>query len=107
MFFRSRYFPKHLFVRFVALQLLSLLPALLLAALGARAYLASRLGAVGDVAEATALFDRTMFLLASFTAVTITGAALWGGYRFVLPLGRVLLKARSIQKRDYSAPSRE
>ncbi len=102
-FFRSNYFPKQLFFRFVVLQLLGLLPTLLLAAILARAYVSSHIGEMQTVPEATALFDKTMFFLAAFTVATITGISLWTGYRLVLPLGRILVKARSIQRRDYAA----
>lgn len=100
LLFRSRYFPKQLFLRFVGFQLLSLLTTLLVAAVAARAYVHEHLGDVATVTDATALFDRTMVTLASFAALAITGISFWSGYRFLLPLARILVKARSIQRRE-------
>jgi two-component system phosphate regulon sensor histidine kinase PhoR len=106
-FFQPNYFPKQLFFRFVALQMLGLLPTLLVAAILARAYVSTHISALQTVEETAALFDKAMFFLASFTVAAITGISLWTGYRLVLPLGRILVKARSIQRRDYAAHLRE
>ncbi|MGZ3737662.1 MAG: histidine kinase dimerization/phospho-acceptor domain-containing protein, partial [Bdellovibrionota bacterium] len=107
LFFRSKYFPKQLFLRFVTIQLLSILPVLLMAALVARAYVHEHLDQVHTVEDTTALFDHTMLILASFCGAAITGIVVWTGYRLVLPLGRILVKARLIQRRDYSQPVRD
>lgn len=107
LFFRSRYFPKQLFLRFVTLQLLILLPTLFVAAVLARVYLSNHLNNATSVPEVTALFDHTMFVLAAFAAIGITSIVIWTGYRLVLPLGRILVKARQIQRRDYAPPARE
>jgi two-component system phosphate regulon sensor histidine kinase PhoR len=101
-FFRSKYFPKHLFLRFVALQLLAILLTLFAAAVLARASLENRLADAHSVADAVVLFDHTMLVLSAFAAAAITGISFWTGYRFMLPLGRILVKARSIQRRDYA-----
>ena len=103
LLFPSKYFPKQLFLRFVTLQLLAVLPTLLIAAILARASVEKRLEGVTNVADAAAIFDHTMIALALFTAAAITAIAFWTGYRFMLPLGRILVKARSIQHRDYAA----
>lgn len=107
LFFRSKYFPKQLFFRFVVLQVLGLVPILFLAALVARAYVAKHLSQVGSVAETAALFDQTMFVLATFTVAAILGTSLWTGYQLVFPLGRILVKARSIHRKDFAKHLRE
>jgi two-component system phosphate regulon sensor histidine kinase PhoR len=107
LFFRSRYFPKQLFLRFVTLQLLIILPTLLLAAVLARVYLARHLNVVTTVEQAVSLFDTTMLVLASFACAGICAIVVWTGYRLVLPLGRILVKARQIQRRDYAQQARE
>lgn len=106
-FSRSPYFPKQLFLRFVTVQLFSILATLFVAAVLARAYLSKNLGHLQNVADATALFDHTMVILASFTALAITAISFWTGYRFMLPLGRIIVKARSIHRRDYAGQNRE
>lgn len=106
-FIRSRYFPKQLFFRFVGLQIFVLLPTLLLAALIARTYLAGHFSDVSTVDDTVKLFDQTMFVLAGFTAIAIFSVSLWTGYYLVLPLGRILVKARSIQRRDWNQQLRD
>lgn len=104
MFFRRpQYFPKQLFLRFLQQQLLGILPALLIALVIARIYLEKRLTGVESVAEAVESFDRVLLFLALMIAVTVFGIVMWTGYRLVFPLGRILVKARSIQSRDYQA----
>lgn len=108
MFFqRPQLFPKQLFFRFLLQQVLGVVPVLLLAALGARLYLESRLSNFETVADVVRAYDRAFLLLAVVMALTVTGISLWTGYRLVLPLGRILVKARSILRREYSAPARE
>lgn len=103
MFFfrRPQFFPKQLFLRFLQQQLFGILPAVLLAIVAGRVYLEKRLDRVGTVAEAVGEFDRLLLFLALTIAVTVGGIVIWTGYRLVLPLGRILVKARSIQKREY------
>ena len=103
MFFRHRqYFPKQLFIRFLIQQVLGVVPALLLVALATRLYLAGRLSGLPTVAEVVKAYDQAFLFLALVMAATITGISLWTGYRLVLPLGRILVKARSILRREYS-----
>jgi two-component system phosphate regulon sensor histidine kinase PhoR len=101
-FKRPQFFPKQLFIRFVIQQVLGVVPALVLAALGARLYLAERLSNLSSVHDVVQAYDRAFVFLAFVMAVAVSSISLWTGYRLVLPLGRILVKARSILKREYS-----
>ncbi len=101
-FLRPRYFPKQLFFRFL-LQQASLIPLVFLALLALRAYVAISLVEHSEPAQFLFLVDRGIAAVALLTAGMILGIALWSGYRLVLPLGRILVKARSIQRREYQA----
>jgi two-component system, OmpR family, phosphate regulon sensor histidine kinase PhoR len=106
MFFkRPQYFPKQLFFRFVLQQILGVVPTLLIAALATRAYLSSRNDHFATVADAATAYDRAFLFLALVMATTVSGITFWTGYRLIWPLGRVLVKARSILKRDYQQAS--
>lgn len=109
MFFfrRPRYFPKQLFLRFVLRQILGVVPMLLVAALLARLYLTDRLAGPQTLGELTAAYDRAFLFLALVMIATVTGISLWTGYGLVMPLGRILVKARSIQRREYGPGARE
>jgi two-component system, OmpR family, phosphate regulon sensor histidine kinase PhoR len=102
-FLRPNFFPKQLFLRFLVQQIFGVVPALFLAALIARLYLESRLSNLQTTAEVIQAYDKAFLFLALVMAFIVSGISLWTGYRLVLPLGRILVKARSILKRDYSA----
>ena len=107
MFFqRPNYFPKQLFFRFLIQQILGVVPALLLAALAVRLYLEAKLSNLQTVESVVNAYDRAFLFLALVMAVSISGLSLWTGYRLVLPLGRILVKARSILRRDYAPEGR-
>jgi two-component system phosphate regulon sensor histidine kinase PhoR len=108
MFFRRpQYVPKQLFLRFLRQQVLGVVPALILAALLARLYLETRLSNFGSVDEAIAAYDRAFLFLALVMAGSVTAISLYTGYKLVLPLGRMLVKARGILKREYAHPAKE
>jgi two-component system phosphate regulon sensor histidine kinase PhoR len=107
LFHKPQFFPKQLFLRFLVQQVLGVVPVLFLAALAARLYLESRLSNLQTVEQVVVAYDRAFLFLALVMALIVTGISLWTGYRLVLPLGRILVKARSILKRDYSASQRE
>lgn len=108
MFFqRPQYFPKQLFLRFLRQQILGVVPALIAVALITRVYLGSRLSNFHSTEEVVAAYDRAFLFLALVMAISITGISLYTGYRLVLPLGRMLVKARGILKRDYAQPAKE
>jgi two-component system phosphate regulon sensor histidine kinase PhoR len=48
------------------------------------------------------LFDRTFFILAFATAVLFSCLSIWMGYKLIFPLGRIIVKARAISRKDYS-----
>lgn len=103
MFFqRPHFFPKQLFFRFLLQQILGVVPALLLAALAARFYLQNKLSGITSLEEAVIEFDRSFLFLGIVMVLSVVGISLWTGYRLVIPLGRILVKARSLLKRDYS-----
>lgn len=107
MFFnRPQHFPKQLFFRFLIQQIFGVVPALLLAAFGARIYLEKKLAGITNLEEAAHEFDRAFFILGIIMVTGVIGITLWTGYRLVLPLGRILIKARSILKREYSSQHR-
>lgn len=99
-FLRPNYFPKHLFLRFLLLQAL-LIPIVALSLLAVRGFLSVSLSMAG-AEEVLPLLDRALLVLAVVLVSAIVGLAMLSGYRLVLPLGRILVKARSIQKRDFS-----
>jgi two-component system phosphate regulon sensor histidine kinase PhoR len=105
-FLRPNFFPKQLFLRFLVQQIFGVVPALFLAALIARLYLESRLSNLQTTADVIRAYDKAFLFLALVMAFIVSGISLWTGYRLVLPLGRILVKARSILKRDYTS-SRE
>jgi len=108
MFFRRpQYFPKQLFSRFLIQQILGVVPTLLVAALLTRLFLESKRPQFTTVEEAVHSYDQAFLFLALVMAITISGISLWTGYRLVFPLGRVLVRARSILKRDYSSEANE
>ncbi len=108
MFFpRSQYFPKQLFRRFLRRQILGVVPTLLLTAMAVRIYLSKQFSHLSTVDEVTAAYDRAFLFLALVMIFTVTGITLWTGYRMVLPLGRILLKARSILRREYNFNERD
>jgi two-component system, OmpR family, phosphate regulon sensor histidine kinase PhoR len=88
-------------------QVLGVVPALVLAALGARIYLAERLSNLSSVEDVVRAYDRAFLFLAFVMAAAVSSISLWTGYRLVLPLGRILVKARSILKREYSFSRQE
>ncbi|RZA02184.1 MAG: PAS domain-containing protein, partial [Proteobacteria bacterium] len=103
MFFKKpAFFPKQLFLRFVIQQVLGVVPALVIAALVVRLYLAERLTNLSSVEEVVHAYDRAFLFLALVMAVTVSSISVYTGYRLVLPLGRILVKARAILKREYS-----
>lgn len=103
MFFqRPHFFPKQLFFRFLLQQILGVVPALLIAAFAARLYLQSKLSGITTLEDAVVEFDRSFLFLGIVMVLSVVGISLWTGYRLVLPLGRILVKARSLLKRDYS-----
>lgn len=108
MFFqRPQFFPKQLFFRFLTQQILVVLPLLLALMAAARVYLQHRLSSVQTAEAALDSFDNVFIVLALMVTAAITGISLWTGYRLVLPLGRILVKARSILRREYSLQDRE
>jgi two-component system phosphate regulon sensor histidine kinase PhoR len=107
LFRRPQHFPKQLFMRFLQQQVLVVVPAILIIAVAARVYLEHKLSSTLSVQDAVNAFDIMLLFLALVIALAITGISIWTGYRLVLPLGRVLVKARQIQKREYSAQNKE
>lgn len=107
LFQRPQFFPKQLFLRFLLQQVLGVVPALLIAALASRLYLESRLSNLQTVEQVVHAYDRAFLFLALVMAATVTGISLWTGYRLVLPLGRILVKARSILRRDYAQSAKD
>jgi two-component system, OmpR family, phosphate regulon sensor histidine kinase PhoR len=103
-FRRFSHFPKQLFFRFLRQQVLGVVPVLLVAAIGARLYLESRLTNLQTMQDVVSAYDRAFLFLALVMALSVTGISLWTGYRLVLPLGRILVKARSILRREYQSP---
>lgn len=108
MFFRRpQFFPTQLFRRFLRQQILGVVPALIAVALITRVYLATRLSNFHSVEETVAAYDRAFLLLALVMAASITGISVYTAYKLVLPLGRMLVKARGILKREYTQPAKE
>jgi two-component system phosphate regulon sensor histidine kinase PhoR len=103
-FRRPNFFPKQLFFRFLIQQIFGVVPALFIAALSARLYLESKIAHIQTTNEIIAAYDKAFLFLALVMAFVVSGISLWTGYRLVLPLGRILVKARSILKREYSPP---
>lgn len=99
---RPKHFPKQLFLRYLTQQLLGTLPAMLVMAVVARIYLEKHLQGVTTVEAAVRAFDSTFIVLALAVGATLTGITLWTGYRLVVPLGRILVKARAIQRREFA-----
>ena len=99
-FIRPQYFPKHLFFRFL-LQQAALLPVVGLSLLAARGYLAASMSEAG-AAVMLPLVDKALVVVGLVVCAAFSGLTLLSGYNLVLPLGRILVKARSIQRRDYS-----
>ncbi len=97
---RFQYFPKRLFFRFLTQQLLGILPVFLLSIFLLKAYLAHSLGGMENAAAFLSSLNRALWLLFLVISSLIIGITLVSGFRFVLPLGRILVKARSIQRRD-------
>jgi two-component system phosphate regulon sensor histidine kinase PhoR len=106
MQFLRPHFPRQLFRRFLLQQLLGVLPVILLAALITRVYLSKKLSTMQSVPEITAAYDQAFLFLTGIMAISTLTISLWTGYRTVLPLGRILIKARKILKRDHQ-PRRE
>ncbi len=52
--------------------------------------------------HAAQVLDRALFSTAAIVVVIFVLISLWMGYRLVFPLGRVLMRARAIQSREYS-----
>jgi two-component system, OmpR family, phosphate regulon sensor histidine kinase PhoR len=103
MFFkRPDYFPKQLFQRFLVQQVLFLIPVLLLAAVLVRVYLERQLEQATSQAEVVRAFDLGLLIMALLLPALIAAVSLWTGYQLVLPLGRILVRARALAKRDYS-----
>lgn len=107
LFKRAQFFPKQLFKRFLLQQLLGVIPLLILSTIVARIYVDKRIDGASTVADAIHLFDQAFLFLAAVMIATIAGISLWTGYRLVLPLGRILVKARSILKREYYQTQKE
>jgi two-component system phosphate regulon sensor histidine kinase PhoR len=108
MFFRRpQYFPKQLFLRFLRQQILGVVPALIAVALLTRIYLATRLSNFHSTEEVVAAYDRAFLFLALVMAASVSGISVYTAYRLVLPLGRMLVKARGILKREYAQAPKE
>lgn len=101
-FFRPQYFPKHLFFRFITRQLLGVLPAVAVALFLMRAFLANQLPESAERQSFLYVLDQALLTFFMLLTILVTTITLLMGYRLVMPLGRVLVKARAIQKRDYS-----
>lgn len=103
MFFqRPQFFPKQLFLRFVGQQVLGIVPFFLLVAFLTRLYLGEKLPQLKTTTEVIEAYDRAFLFLAVGIIAAVTGISIWTGYRLIFPLGRILIKARAILKREYS-----
>ncbi|MGZ3693264.1 MAG: ATP-binding protein [Bdellovibrionota bacterium] len=102
MQFLRPHFPRQLFRRFLRQQLLGFFPALLVAGLLTRIYLAQKFSSLHSVPEVIAAYDRAFLFMSGIAAIIITAISIWTGYLLVLPLGKILVKARIILKRDSS-----
>lgn len=96
------YFPRQLFRRFLRQQLLGFFPAMLLAGLLTRIYLSQKFSSLHTVEEVIRAYDRAFLVMACIVAMIVTAISLWTGYLLVMPLGKILVKARLILKRDGS-----
>ncbi|MGE3263284.1 MAG: sensor histidine kinase [Bacteriovoracia bacterium] len=101
------HFPRHLFRRFLLQQLLGFFPAMLVAGLLTRIYLAQKFSSLHTAAEVISAYDRAFLILAGIVALIVTAISLWTGYQLVLPLGKILIKARLILKRGDGTPRRQ
>ncbi len=104
LFRKPNFFPKQLFLRFLYQQIFGVVPALFLVALFTRLFLEQKLSNLQSAAEVIDAYDKAFLFLALVMAFVVSGISLWTGFRLVLPLGRILVKARSILRRDYTPP---
>lgn len=97
----KRYFPRQLFKRFLISQLFTSIPLLILFGVIARLYLGSKLsGSVGD-GEALRSLNFAFFVFIVAMAASFSLISLWMAYQLVLPLGRIIVRARAILKKEY------
>ncbi|NUM89000.1 MAG: PAS domain-containing protein, partial [Bdellovibrionales bacterium] len=94
---QNRVFPRQLFRRFVTAQLLLVVPAVVVTALAARWYV---LSAVDAPFPLEPVLDRVLLGSGFTLAFVFLLISLWIGYRLVLPMGQVLLKAQAILRRE-------
>ena len=98
LFRKPNFFPKQLFLRFLYQQIFGVVPALFLVALFTRLFLEQKLSNLQSAAEVIDAYDKAFLFLALVMAFVVSGISLWTGFRLVLPLGRILVKARSDRK---------
>ena len=101
MIFRTQYFPRQLFARFLRQQILGVVPAILCSVFFTRLYVHSQLSGTSDLPTAFRAFDRAFLVVALVTAGIVVAISLRTAYKLVLPLGRILVRARSIVKKDF------
>lgn len=95
---QSKIFPRLLFRRFVIAQLLITTPAVVITALAARWYVLHRVPAPFSL---EAVLDEVLLISGFALAMVFLLGSLWIGYRMVLPMGRVLMKAQAILRREH------
>ncbi len=99
---RRQHFPKQIFSRLLLQQLLGTLPILLLTTVFTRLYLKNKISQLQNPEEMLQAYDRAFFWLGLGMSLVMITITLWTSYRFVLPLGRILSKTRSILKKEYT-----
>ena len=92
-------FPKQIFFRFVSGQLFLAVPALAATILFVREFFFKRNTELSG-ADLQVL-DHALLSVGAFILVFFVLISLWMGYRLVFPLGRILMRARAIQSREY------
>ena len=96
------HFPKQIIVRFLTTQIFVVIPILVFVTLLLNHYVKSTLTNTTDIHNAIAQFDKAFLLILGLMILTMVGISFWTGFRLVLPLGRILLKAEAIMRKDYA-----
>jgi two-component system, OmpR family, phosphate regulon sensor histidine kinase PhoR len=100
---KIQYFPRHLFYRFVSGQLLLVIPVILSLAVAARVYIhynRARIETVHSIPELLNVFDQAFIVYTLSLLLCFICISLWMAYKLILPLGRIIVKARTILRKE-------
>ncbi|MCO5142140.1 MAG: ATP-binding protein [Oligoflexia bacterium] len=102
-FKKFQYLPKQIFLKFFIQQTLVIVVSILLLSFFSHIFLANGLKHAQTAAEIEYAYSAAFLFLIISSCFIVSIVSLWMGLKLVWPLGRILVKARSILKNEYTS----